>query len=44
MDELKTVNYEQLMTTPLTPTKFCVEGMISAGLFILAGALKIGKS
>ncbi len=44
MDELKTVNCEQLMTTPLKPTEFCVEGMISAGLFILAGAPKIGKS
>ena len=44
MDELKTVNCEQLMTTLLKPIEFCVDGMISTGLFILAGAPKIGKS
>ena len=44
MNELKTVNCEQLMTTPLKPIEFCVDGMISTGLFILAGAPKIGKS
>lgn len=44
MNELKTVNSEQLMTTPLTPIEFCVDGMISTGLFILAGAPKVGKS
>ena len=44
MDELKTVNCEQLMTTPLKPIEFCVDGMISSGLFILAGAPKAGKS
>ena len=44
MDELKTVNCEQLMTTPLKPIEFCVDGMISSGLFILAGAPKVGKS
>lgn len=44
MDELKTVNCEQLMTTPLKPIEFCVEGIISTGLFILTGAPKIGKS
>ena len=44
MDELKTVNCEQLMTTPLKPIEFCVDGMISTGLFIWAGAPKIGKS
>lgn len=44
MEELKTVNCEQLMTTPLKPIEFCIDGMISVGLFILAGAPKIGKS
>ncbi len=44
MDELKTVNCEQLMTTPLKPIEFCIDGMISTGLFILAGAPKVGKS
>ena len=32
------------MTTPLKPIEFCVDGMISSGLFILAGAPKVGKS
>ena len=44
MYELKTVNCEQLMTTPLRPIEFCIDGMISTGLFILAGAPKVGKS
>ena len=44
MEELKTVNCEQLMTTPLRPIEFCVDGLISTGLFILAGAPKVGKS
>ena len=44
MNELKTVNCEQLMTTPLRPIEFCIDGMISTGLFILAGAPKVGKS
>lgn len=44
MDELKTVNGEQLMTTPLKPIEFNVDGMISSGLFILAGTPKVGKS
>lgn len=44
MNELKTVNCEQLMTTLLKPIEFCVDGMLSTGLFILAGALKVGKS
>jgi len=41
LNELKTVNCEQLMTTPLKPIEFCVDGMISTGLFILAGAPKV---
>lgn len=44
MNELKTTNSEQLMTTPLKPIEFCVDGMISTGLFILEGAPKVGKS
>ena len=44
MDELKTVNCERLMTTPLKPIEFCLDGMISSGLFILASAPKVGKS
>lgn len=44
MNELKTVSCEQLMTTPLKPIEFCVDRMLSTGLFILAGAPKVGKS
>lgn len=44
LNELKTVNCEQLMTTPLRPIEFCIDRMISTGLFILAGAPKVGKS
>lgn len=32
------------MTTSLKPIEFCVDGMISTGLFILAEAPKVGKS
>ncbi len=32
------------MTTPLKPIEFCIDGMISTGLFILSGAPKVGKS
>ena len=32
------------MTTPLKPIEFCIDGMISTGLFLLAGAPKVGKS
>ena len=44
MTKLNTINCEQLMTTPLKPIEFCVDGMLSIGLFILAGAPKVGKS
>ena len=44
LNELKTVNCEQLMTIPLKSIEFFVDGIISTGLFILAGAPKIGKS
>ncbi len=43
-DELKTVNCEQLMTTTLKLVEFCIDGMLSTGLFILAGAPKVRKS
>ena len=44
MNELKTVNCEQLMTEPLKPIEFVVDNLITQGLFIPAGAPKIGKS
>lgn len=44
MSELKTVTCEKLMTTPLKPITYCIDRMISLGLFILAGEPKVGKS
>jgi len=44
LTKLKTVNCEELMTEPLKPIEFVVENLITQGLFILAGAPKIGKS
>ena len=41
MDELKTVNCEQLMTTPLKPIEFCVDGMISTDLWEPLKLLKV---
>ena len=44
MKKLETVNCEELMTEPLKPIEFVVDNLITQGLFILAGAPKIGKS
>ncbi len=44
MKKLETVNCEEIMTQPLKPIEFVVDNLISQGLFILAGAPKIGKS
>jgi len=42
--ELKTKSCEEIMTTLYKPTVFAVEGLISQGLYILAGSPKVGKS
>lgn len=44
MTKLKTINCEEIMTEPLKPIEFVVDNLIAQGLFILAGAPKIGKS
>lgn len=44
MRELKTKSCEEIMTTLYKPTVFAVEGLISQGLYILAGSPKVGKS
>ena len=44
MKKLETVNCEEIMTEPLKPIEFVVDNLITQGLFILAGAPKIGKS
>ena len=35
---------EEIMTTVYKPIEFVVEGLIARGLYILAGAPKVGKS
>lgn len=42
--KLETIDGETLMTTPLQPIKFIVQGLIPQGLHVLAGSPKIGKS
>lgn len=44
MTKLNTINCEEIMTEPLKPIEFVVDNLISQGLFILAGAPKVGKS
>ncbi len=44
MRKFETVNCEEIMTQPLKPIEFVVDNLITQGLFILAGAPKIGKS
>lgn len=42
--KLETIDAETLMTTPMQPLKFIVQGLIPQGLHVLAGSPKIGKS
>lgn len=42
--KLETMDAETLMTTPMQPLKFIVQGLIPQGLHVLAGSPKIGKS
>ena len=44
MRELKIYSSEYIMNTPMKPIEYCVDGLISQGLFVLAGAPKVGKS
>ena len=44
MKELKMYSSEYIMNTPMKPNEYCVDGLISQGLFVLAGAPKVGKS
>ena len=44
MQKLNTINCEEIMTQPLKPIEFVMDNLITQGLFILAGAPKIGKS
>lgn len=42
--KLETMDAETLMTTPMQPLKFIVQGLLPQGLHVLAGSPKIGKS
>lgn len=42
--KLETMDAETLMSTPMQPLKFIVQGLIPQGLHVLAGSPKIGKS
>lgn len=44
MKKLSTRSCEEIMTTVYKPIEFVVEGLIAQGLYILAGAPKVGKS
>lgn len=44
MKRLDTKSCEEIMTTVYKPIEFVVDGLIAQGLYILAGAPKIGKS
>ena len=44
MKELKMYSSEYIMNTPMKPIEYCVDGLISQGLFVLVGAPKVGKS
>ena len=44
MKELKIYSSEYIMNTPMKPIEYCVDDLISQGLFVLAGAPKVGKS
>lgn len=42
--KFNTIDGETLMTMPLKPINFIIENLLSAGLHILAGSPKVGKS
>ena len=44
MKKLNSKTCEEIMTTSYKPTEFVVGGLIAQGLYILAGAPKVGKS
>ena len=44
MKNLKTIDADTLMTTPLPAIRYVVDQLLPQGLHILAGAPKVGKS
>lgn len=44
MKKLKTKSCEEIMSTAYKPLAYCVDGLLTQGLYILAGSQKVGKS
>ena len=44
MKKLITRSCEEIMTTVYKPIEFVIDGLLAQGLYILAGAPKVGKS
>jgi len=44
MKKLETKSCEEIMSTAYKPVKFVIDELMGEGLYILAGAPKIGKS
>lgn len=43
MKKFDSKSCEEIMTTVYKPIEFIVDGLIAQGMYILAGALKVGK-
>lgn len=43
-NKLKTISCDEIMSTPLAPIEFCIDTLLSQGLYLFAGAPKVGKS
>ncbi len=43
MKKFNSKSCEEIMTTVYKPIEFVVDGLLAQGLYILAGALKVGK-
>ena len=44
MKKLETKSCEEIMSTAYKPLAYCVDGLLAKGLYLLAGAPKVGKS
>lgn len=44
MKKFNSKSCEEIMTTVYKPIEFVVDGLLAQGLYILAGAPKVGKS
>ena len=44
MKKFNSKSCEEIMTTVYKPIEFVVDGLLALGLYILAGAPKVGKS